>query len=49
MFGRGFDGDAKLEFLAAAGLFADDVDGAWSQEDDVQPLGGPDATQGCEL
>ena len=47
VFGRGFDDVPTLEFMAAAGLFSGDVDGTWSQEDDVQPLGGPGATQGC--
>lgn len=49
VFGRGFSSDAVLEMMAAAGIFTGNVDGTWSQEDDVQLLGGPGTTQGCAL
>ena len=36
-----------LSALDVAATFADGVPGAWEQQDPVQPLGGPDSTQGC--
>lgn len=47
VFGRSY-ANGTLTDVALAGVFTDGVPGTWSQDDEVQALGGPGTTQGCE-